>query len=661
MVSILQQVGLMLLMFPILMSIKGMLKYLAWMAIVGLGAALLMHNTGMAILFLIMIPCVYVATERGLKLSYYRRFLNLGMLLVMLPFMLMGMSMIPGMNKLRTSTELMDQSFSFTWITLVYWGFTGLIVLLLLGSLLGIIYVLVLSRCLRSGIELAERFTLLVFISYMTLLAMPYIYGFGIHLLNVKAIVPAIFGLSLCISVLFSWRVSRLFPVFNPVSFSRQNKTLEFLKQSFSYHDLKPYAEFTIEYLNQLNPKYRIGFIGTTFSSGLEFGWLDENGLNQIHRLVERTDARLLNIDLEILNDTVAAEHLKDFELGDMPHVIFPIRRDNGKILALLMFGKMPGIYWPRTLVEAIKDIVEIFESFYVSILYNIEVKEHEVKLSQEQNTRLYQEQLNSVVKAKNLELEAEKKRIMDSIQYASIIQRSILPPQQALEGVFSEVMVIWKPRDIVGGDFYWMHQGTSELHFACVDCTGHGVPGALMSIAASSALEQIVGVKRITDPSLILHELHRIIGESLHQNMDSAIQDGMDIALIRYKEGKVSFAGAKQSILIYSPYQKTLTRVRGNKSSVGGLRWQQETDFNTVELDFAHDSSIYFYSDGITDQPTGNGRKLGNVGFQKLLVGLAGKDLKSQETDLQDYLEGILEFGDQRDDITIIGLKLYA
>lgn len=653
-----QGIGLLVLVLPILLSIKGKLKIVALLSFLVMITFFIMRLDAPLILFAMLLPCLYIVTERGVKLNFYKRLANLVVLIPIL-ILLVGIILnIPGFIWL-TNIELLDRSFSFFGIRFEFWFFISLIFMLLLSSIFNLIYVLVFSRCLKSRIEFAETFTQVVFAIVIFLFVMPIFYNFGVFLLNQKAIIFLIIGFAAIMSILIAWKISQSLNMFNPVTFSKQKKSLNFLKQSFRFHELESYAEFTMDYLNEINPKYRIGFKSDTYSSGMEFSGLDDDRMNQLFVLLDSLEERYLNIDLEILKESEIGMQLRDYDRIDVPHLIFVIRSEKGKILALLMLGKMPGVYWSKALVEAIKEIVEIFESFYLSILYNIEVKERDVQLVEEQNARTYQEKLNQIIQTKNAELETEKKRIMDSIRYASVIQRSILPPQALMEKAFMDHMVIWKPRDIVGGDFYWIHQYSNELYFACVDCTGHGVPGALISIAASSALEQIVAEKKISNPGMILTNMHLTIGESLHQNTESAIQDGMDISIIRLKDGKLSFAGAKQSVLIYHPKLGTFSRARGNRFSVGGLRWKQKCHFDTVDLDLTQESIVYLYTDGITDQPTSDGRKLGNQGLQKLIASIAQKDLKQQQEFLQGYLDRILAINDQRDDITIIGLKL--
>jgi serine phosphatase RsbU (regulator of sigma subunit) len=457
-----------------------------------------------------------------------------------------------------------------------------------------------------------------------------------------------------------AWHFLKLFPFVNPVLFSPSAMNLRFLHESFKYHKLDEYVDFTTRFFQRLDRKYELGFISETLCAGHEFHDLTPERKALLYRILEG-EMEYLNIDIELLNETEHAGALTEFYNLDLPRLVYPLRNENREIVAILAFGRMPGVFWPSKLAKAHAKIVKTFESFYLSIRYNTEAKESEKQLARAEEARIYQEQLAELEISKNLELEAKNKRISDSITYASLIQQSILPPDALLREAFPDYFLIWKPCDIVGGDFYWLHRNPedSSIYFAVVDCTGHGVPGALMSISANALLDQIVGIKHVSEPKDILWDLHQAIGSSLHQQLDDHNQGGLDISLIRLRPGRISFAGAKQSIYVYSSGAGTLLRYRGDRQSVGGLKWAKHSTFAQHELDYDSSLRLYFTTDGILDQPAENGNRAGNRGWEDLLDQIKDLTFPRQKQYQEAYLARVLELGDQRDDITIAAIKI--
>jgi len=266
-------------------------------------------------------------------------------------------------------------------------------------------------------------------------------------------------------------------------------------------------------------------------------------------------------------------------------------------------------------------------------------------------------------VEQRTAALHAEQRKIKDSIEYASLIQQSILPQQAQLIEAFKQHFVIWKPRDIVGGDFYWLHTlDSGEIFFAVIDCTGHGVPGALLSMTVNALFDKLIKVMNMHEPGEILTTMHQEIGTTLHQDLDHTQQDGIEIALIRIDKAakKLCFSGAGLHLLHYS--LNGLEHVRGDRYGLGGLKWHQELAFNEVVIPYKEQSRIYLYTDGIIDQPQVDKTKIRRFGHPKWLefIGtIAEKPLSEQQESCLELLDGMLAFHEQRDDITVIGIGL--
>ncbi len=261
-------------------------------------------------------------------------------------------------------------------------------------------------------------------------------------------------------------------------------------------------------------------------------------------------------------------------------------------------------------------------------------------------------------------QIELQNKLIKDSIRYAQTIQSAILPPLSLLRKYF-DVFVIYKPRDIVSGDFYWFARtGENQYFIAVVDCTGHGVPGAFMSLIASRMLSEIVLERGLRSPQEILDELNNTVIETLNQRT-SDNNDGMDVCLVRvdedkeYKEYNITFGGAKRPLFYYRRSEGEVKMLKGDRKPIGGKRaLQSPVRFTNKYLTLGPDDIIYLTTDGMIDQNNPKRKRFGTPRFLDLLNEVKDFDLEKQ----QDYIEKVLRdfMGDQpqRDDITIMGVK---
>lgn len=256
---------------------------------------------------------------------------------------------------------------------------------------------------------------------------------------------------------------------------------------------------------------------------------------------------------------------------------------------------------------------------------------------------------------------------IKSSIEYAKNIQNSILPAKRTLDKYFKS-FVIYKPKDIVSGDFYWFTSANTNsgnyLFAAVVDCTGHGVPGAFMSLIGSRILNEIVNEKKIYNPAQILELLNVSIQVALRQD-ETNNNDGMDLCLCRveYKPNnqvEVVFSGAKNPLFYSHLINPEIIRVNGSRKSIGGIRSKRSKMFyeNSV-IHLQKDDIIYLMSDGYIDQHSPKREKIGTIKFMKLLNEIRKYNLETQKAKLELYLDEHKKNEDQRDDITIFAIKL--
>jgi serine phosphatase RsbU (regulator of sigma subunit) len=274
--------------------------------------------------------------------------------------------------------------------------------------------------------------------------------------------------------------------------------------------------------------------------------------------------------------------------------------------------------------------------------------------------------QLELQVAERTHELQEWQLRMTQSIDYALLIQKSILPQEEQMKRLLKDHFILWHPRDIVGGDFYWLHElpeGNSML-FAVIDCTGHGVPGALVSMTVNSALNHIVKEHGIKSPAEILQQLHQDIGLTLHQESEKSQQDGLDISLIKidFNAMTLEFAGAALDMLLFEQESNKLIVLKGSKYSIGGLKHRKNLSFEPQQLTFTPNSKVYLYTDGILDQTNEINirmKRLGPEQWHEIIRDMGNKAFREQKPLLEAVIKQMLLLDNQRDDITIVGLQL--
>lgn len=257
--------------------------------------------------------------------------------------------------------------------------------------------------------------------------------------------------------------------------------------------------------------------------------------------------------------------------------------------------------------------------------------------------------------------VQVQQEKIQSSLQYARQIQQAILPSEAALTAVFPEHFVLFRPRDVVSGDFYWLSTTHEQSVLAVVDCTGHGVPGAFMSLIGNDLLNAIVNEKKMLNPAHILEELHLGVRTALHQG-ETQNRDGMDISVVTIdkKSKTLRFAGAKQALVYVQDAQ--LRILKGDKVPIGGVQREKQRKFTTHTLTFQEDSPLHFYlfSDGYQDQFGGaNDRKFMSKRFRKLLYQMYRMPYSQQKQRLEQELDKWKGERSQIDDILVFGARL--
>lgn len=257
-------------------------------------------------------------------------------------------------------------------------------------------------------------------------------------------------------------------------------------------------------------------------------------------------------------------------------------------------------------------------------------------------------------------DLAEKNQKIIDSIDYAKMLQESILSTPEELKSVLGHYFVLWKPRDIVGGDFYWVRQtddGNSLV--AVVDCTGHGVPGAFMTMAVNSVLKHLVD-QNCTQPAEILAELNRRMKEILHRNNQSRIvDDGLDIGICYIeKQERLLFAGAKIPLYIYRENQ--VYTIKGDNRSIGYHHSKSELQFTNHVWEFKAGDRFYLTTDGYIDQNGGEkDYPLGRKRLLKTIGEYGAQAMTEQQRAFSTVLSEYMGDEPQRDDITLVGFSI--
>lgn len=268
---------------------------------------------------------------------------------------------------------------------------------------------------------------------------------------------------------------------------------------------------------------------------------------------------------------------------------------------------------------------------------------------------------LEQKVEERTKELAEKNRDITSSIEYAKRIQEAILPSKELIYDSLKNAFILYKPKDIVSGDFYWFGIKNGYKIMAVVDCTGHGVPGAFMSMIGHNLLNQIVQEKAITDPGEILNNLHKGIQEALKQGQNQVnTNDGMDVSLvaIHHEKNEVKWAGAFRPLVIIRA-NGTLEKLDGNKFPVGGAQLNVDRVFTTHTISVSKNDSIYMSSDGYADQFGGEkGKKFMVKKFNEILCNIHLQDMNGQKNRLENEIEQWRGHHEQVDDVLVAGIR---
>jgi serine phosphatase RsbU (regulator of sigma subunit) len=257
-------------------------------------------------------------------------------------------------------------------------------------------------------------------------------------------------------------------------------------------------------------------------------------------------------------------------------------------------------------------------------------------------------------------EISVQKKELTDSIKYASRIQSALLPESESFSKIFSDYFILNKPKDIISGDFYWLLTKGNKTVVAVADCTGHGVPGAFMSILGVEFLNEIVNNLGIVQPNRILNNIrNRIIKSMTQTGKVGETSDGMDIALVSIdlENYTLQYAGAFNPLFIIR--NNNLSEIKGDRMPVG-FHEKIDKPFTNHEIQIKVNDSIYLFSDGYKDQfGWRSNKKFNPDNFRELLLSVQNVPMKAQKLLLENTLKNWMGDVEQIDDIMVVGLRI--
>lgn len=333
-------------------------------------------------------------------------------------------------------------------------------------------------------------------------------------------------------------------------------------------------------------------------------------------------------------------------EQGTWLSAFVPIRNSHGQTISVLQVDEQFDAFIDRVHSIVFKEmliVVAIFSVVIVLLYRNVRMAMHKEELFKR---RL--EYHNRLIEQKN-------KDIIDSLHSAKAIQKSLLPGADLISKCFKHNALVFMPRDIVSGDFFWLHETERYIYVAVADCTGHGVPGALMSMIGQTTLNDIIALHPVLDCDALLHELNVRVNKLVRHGSS----DGMDIGVCRFEKNstKIQFAGANQ--LIFISGRGTSRFVRGDRHGING-HIKPEYNFTMHTIDLKAGDNVYLFSDGFQDQFGGaKGKKFMRKQLFTLLDKISGFNMAEQEKIIKQTFQEWRGTLDQVDDVLIWGIQI--
>ncbi|MCC7303655.1 MAG: SpoIIE family protein phosphatase [Bacteroidia bacterium] len=373
---------------------------------------------------------------------------------------------------------------------------------------------------------------------------------------------------------------------------------------------------------------------------------------------IVRPVTQLKNVLFRMSKGVLPAEKIKERsdEIGDMSRAL------NELVTAMKMTTEFANEVGSGNFESYYKPLSEEDTLGQALLKMRLDLRENERSLEQKVEERTAEVvQQKQEIEFQKAKIEVLFNHVTDSIRYAKRLQDAILPPDSVVSRLLPESFVLYKPKDIVSGDFYWIEKVGKKIFFATIDCTGHGVPGAIMSIVGHNQLKQAVAKVPSLQPSLILDELSKGVRESLHQNVEgSTTKDGMDMTLCALDPDAMILEVAGAFNPLYFIRDGEVQEIKGNKFPVGVFVGEKK-NFTNHKISVQKGDVIYLFSDGYADQFGGlKGKKFMVNQFRQLLLKNHTLPMTAQKQNLEQALEDWKGAEDQVDDILVMGVRIH-
>jgi serine phosphatase RsbU (regulator of sigma subunit)/CheY-like chemotaxis protein len=354
--------------------------------------------------------------------------------------------------------------------------------------------------------------------------------------------------------------------------------------------------------------------------------------------------------------DLVLSDHsLPGFDSLDALQLV---RQQQHYIPFILLTGAVSEEYAVQCMKAGVDDYILKSNLIRLPVSIRSVLSKSKILIEKETLGTLYRQ-----VEEANAEIARKNKEYTDSINYARRIQHSMLPTREQVKGNFQDSFLIFQPKDGLSGDFYWLTRRNSRRFIAIADCTGHGVPGALMSMLGFGLLNENINVKGLEDPGFVLGRINTNIQYVLKQNAKRTepemANDGIDIALcvINFSKMQVEFAGANRPLILFRNGHPTI--IRGSRYGLGGNQIEQQRDFPVHRIRVEKNDTIYMYTDGCTDQfGEQTDKKFTTKRFLSFLASVQSLSMQEQEEQLRRKFSEWQGDREQTDDRLLMGIR---
>ena len=454
-------------------------------------------------------------------------------------------------------------------------------------------------------------------------------------------------AISLLLSYIFTQYFHKKLKFLHPNNFNKTKVLSQYTKGAFNKLSINELFKYTAKFLSKNLNITKISYESKSEKLGFDF----MNSDNYIENLPQNIN--YFNLDIERINESENAlpypVEPKDLEI----RLFYPLKSNsNYEEKTYLCLGPSSKLFWTSEEADFLYEIVRIFNTTKNNIELNKDFRDEQIKAEKEREEKRVQLLFSKKLEEKNT-------AITDSMNYASKIQQSILPSELDFSDFFKSSFSIYKPRNVVSGDFIWFYKiNESDAILALADCTGHSVPGAFLTLISNAILNNIIKERKINSPAEILNQAD-IMMKDTFKSHEPKNTDGMDIGLIFIKNGAKEIVFSSANINLFVVENGEILQLKGQKKGIGDKR---KLIFTEQVISLQRTTKIYLTSDGLCDMAITKVNKktrFKTKGIMEFLSTNNNLSLKEQKQNLERIITEAIESYPQRDDITVIGVEI--